>query len=104
MAPSRSLPWAKPGLRVTAGAARRRRPLFRLAEPDPLHAPGLRARVEDPQGDDAAGLLALQRLPEIRLGPDRLSLDRQDDVRAAALRVVEQHFPGRASRRHIGDD
>ena len=50
------------------------------------------------------GLLALERLPEIGLGLDRLALDREDDVGAAALRVVEQDLPRRTARGHVGDD
>src|SRR5690242_1204657 len=79
-------------------------PLLRVGQPDALHPPGLGPRVEDAQGDDAARLLAGQRLPEIALGPDRLAFDRDDDVGTAALRVVEQHFPGGTARGHVGDD
>ena len=52
------------------------------------------------EGHDAPGLGPLQRLPELGLGPHRLALDRDDDVGTAALGIVVEHVPRRASGCH----
>src|SRR6476469_4378648 len=80
------------------------RALLRVHQPDSLHPPRLGPGIEDPQGHDAAGLLARQRLAQVALGADRLAFYRENDVRAAPLRVVEQDLPGRASGSDVGDD
>ena len=41
---------------------------------------------------------------EVGFGANGLALDREDDVGAAALGIVEQHFPRRTAGRHVGHD
>src|SRR6266536_1939032 len=76
--------------------------LLGVPQPDALDPTALGADIVDPQSHDTARFLGPEGVPELGLVPDWLAFDRQNDVRPAPLRVIEQHLPRRPSRGDIG--